>query len=81
MFKKLKHRSQNAQKRRSGEKNRIYETYKNTVMPHERHIYAKAYDMSKSTMCEYPQPDHALPHWNFVMQCCPKCPTINITEQ
>ena len=24
---------------------RIYETYKNTVMPHGRHIYAKASDM------------------------------------
>ena len=28
----------------------IYETYKNTVMPHGRHIYAKAYDMEKATM-------------------------------
>ena len=24
--------------------NRIYETYKNTVIPHERHIYAKVSD-------------------------------------
>ena len=43
---------QNDQNRRSGEKeDRIYETYKNTVMPHGRHIYAKEYDMAKSTMC------------------------------
>ena len=47
-FKKLKDISQNSQNRRPGEKaNGIYETYKNTVMPHGRHIYAKAHDMKK----------------------------------
>ena len=40
----------------------IYETYKNTVMPHGIHMYAKAYDMEKSTICVNPQSDHALPH-------------------
>ena len=41
---KLKDISPNAQNRMSGGKtNRIYETYKNIVMPHERHIYAKTY--------------------------------------
>ena len=45
-LKKLKDKSQHSQSRRSGEKaHHIYETYKNTVMPHGRHIYAKAYDM------------------------------------
>ena len=40
---KLKDRSQNAQIRRSGEKEyHTYETYKNIVMPHGRHIYDKA---------------------------------------
>ena len=62
-LKKLKYQSQNDQNRRSGEKaNSIYETYKNTVMPHGSHIYAKVFDMEKATMCEYPQSDHALPH-------------------
>ena len=28
----------------------VYETYKNTVMPHGCHIYDKAYDMAKTTM-------------------------------
>ena len=47
-LKKLKDLSQNSQKIRSGEKaNHIYETYKNTVMPHGRNIYTKAYDMAK----------------------------------
>ena len=52
--KKLKDISKNSQKRRSGGKsNRIYETYKNTVMPHGCHIYAKVSDMAKSKMYEY----------------------------
>ena len=33
----------------------IYETYKNTVMPHGRHIYVKAYNMAKTTICVYSQ--------------------------
>ena len=48
-------------------KTRIYETYKNTVMPHGHHIYAKSYDTEKATMCEYSQSDHALPHWKYVL--------------
>ena len=59
----------------------IYETYKNTVMPHGRHIDAKDSDMAKATMFVYPQSDHALPHWKFVMQCCAKCPSINTPDQ
>ena len=59
----------------------IYETYKNTVMPHGRHIYAKAYEMAKATMCAYPQLDHVLPHWNCVLRCCAKLPSVNIPDQ
>ena len=45
-LKKIKDQSQNSQIRRSGDKaHHIYTIYKNTVMPYERHIYAKAYDM------------------------------------
>ena len=80
-LKKLKDQSQNDQNRRSGEKsNCIYETYKNTVMPHGRHIYAKASDMAKAKICEYPQSDHTLPHWKCVMQCCSKCPSVNLPD-
>ena len=59
----------------------MYETYENTVMPHERHIYAKAYDMAKAKMRANPQSDHALPHWKCVLRCCAECPSINLTEQ
>ena len=30
------------------------------VMPHGRHIYAKAYDLAKEKMCAYQQSDHEL---------------------
>ena len=40
----------------------IYETYKNIVMPHGRHIYAKSYDMEKATMCATSKSDHVSPH-------------------
>ena len=79
---KLKDQSKNSQNRRSrGKANRIYETYKNTVMPHGCHIYAKASDMAKSKMCAYPQSDHALPHCKCVLRCYVKCPSINIPDQ
>ena len=80
--KKLKYQRKNSQNKRSGEKsNCIYETYKNTVMSHGRHIYAKAYDMEKAKLCAYPQSDHALPYWKCVMLCCAKCTSLNIPEQ
>ena len=81
-LKKLKDQSQNAQSRSSGEKaHHIYETYKNTVIPHGRHIYDKASDMENATMCTYPQSDHALPHCKCVLYCSANCPCINLTDQ
>ena len=59
----------------------IYETYKNTVMPHERHIYAKASDMEKATIYAYPQSDHALTHYKCVMWGFDKFPSVNLPEQ
>ena len=50
-------------------------------MTHGRHIYAKAYDIEKYTMCSYPQSYHALPHWKFVLQVCADYPCINLPVQ
>ena len=50
-------------------------------MPHGHHIYAKAYDTAKATMCDNSQYDNALPHWKCVFICCDQCPRINITDQ
>ena len=51
------------------------------MVPHGRHIYAKAYDMAKATMCTYPWSDHTLPHSKIVLQFCAKCPCINLPDQ
>ena len=79
---KLKDQSKNAQIRRSGEKaHHIYTTYKNTVIPHVSHIYAKASSMANATMCTYTQSEYVLPHWKCVLRCCAECPCINIPDQ
>ena len=81
-LKNIKDKIRNDQIRRYGEKSHhIYTTYKNTVMPHGRHIYAKSYDIEKATMCTYPQSGHAIPHWKYVLRCCAKCPCVNIPDQ
>ena len=49
-------------------------------MPHGCHIYAKASDTANAKMCTYPQSDHALPHWKYVLRCCANCPCINIPD-
>ena len=65
-----KYQIQNAQNRRLGEKSHhIYEIYKSTVMPHRRHIYAKASDIAQAKMCTYPQSDHSLTHCKCVFRC------------
>ena len=50
-------------------------------MPHGFHIYAKASDMAKATMCAYPKSDNALPHWNCVLQYCAKFPCVSIPDK
>ena len=81
-LKNIKDKIRNAQRRRSGEKpHKIYETYKNIVVPHGRHIYSKASDMAKAKMFTYPQSDHALPQRKCVLWCCAECPFINLPDQ
>ena len=50
-------------------------------MPHGCHIYSKTSDMENTTMCTYPQSNHALPHWKCVLPCCSVCPYINLPNQ
>ena len=50
-------------------------------MPHGCYIYSKASNMSKSKMCEYPQPYHSLSHWKCVLRCCKKFPCVNLPDQ
>ena len=50
-------------------------------MPHGRHIYAKASDVAKATMCVYSQSDHALTHCKCDLRFCADFPWINIPDQ
>ena len=50
-------------------------------MTYGLHILAKAYDMTKATMCVYSHSDHVLPHCKCVLQFCAKFPSINISDQ
>ena len=78
----IKDKSQNTQSRRSGDKaHHRYTTYKNTVIPHGRHIYSKASYMENSTLFTYHQSCNALPHWKRVLWCCSLCPHINLPYQ
>ena len=43
--------------------NGIFEIYKNSVMPHGKHIFNTEYDMDTITMCAYPPSEYAWPHW------------------
>ena len=61
--------------------NCLFETYKNFVRPHGRHIYQTAYDMSMSTMCAYTSSQHILTHWKFVLCCYADCLSIGIPGQ
>ena len=52
---KNKYQSWNAQKRWYVEMaNCVFETHKNPVMPHGKHILNTASDMAMTTMCTYP---------------------------
>ena len=37
--------------------------------------------MAQYTVCTYPQYDHALPDWKYVLRRCANCPCINIPDQ
>ena len=81
-LRELKNLSKNAQNRRSGEKsNRLFETYKNSVMPHGCHIYETAADTTMAKICTYPPSQHAFPQWKCVLCCCSNFPRIDLPCQ
>ena len=61
--------------------NRLFDKYKNSVIPHERHIYTTTSYMAMATLCSYPPYQHALPQWKCVLLCCYNCPRIHLPEQ
>ena len=80
--KHLKYRSHNVKNRRYGEiSSRIFETYKNAVRPRFFCIYNTTAYMAMETMCPCTSIYHGLPHWECVLHCCDKCPSISLTGQ
>ena len=77
LSKKLKDQSHKYHNRKSGEMaSRIFETYKNSVMPYGRHIHKILAKMAISTMCKFPSDLYALTHWKFVLSSFKTCPSI-----
>ena len=76
---KLKYQSCNTNKRSSGEiTNFLFETYKNSVIPHGKNIFKAASGMYMATICAYSSSNYALPYWKCVLRCYAKCPRIDI---
>ena len=81
-LKHLKGRSQDSQIIRSGEiSSSIFETHKNSVLPHGCHIYNAAADMNMTTMCNCTYKHNRIPHWKCVLHCCYKCLSIFLHSQ
>ena len=81
-FRKLNNLSHYSQNRRSGKNsNRLFETYKNSIMPYGHHIYATAVYMEMATMFTYPQSHHVLPHCKCVLRCCYNFSFIDLPYQ
>ena len=60
--------------------NNLFEAYKNTVLPHGKHMFQTASDMEMENICAYPSLKYALPHWKCVLRCCVKFPRIDLTN-
>ena len=81
-LKVLKDQIQNAQNRRSIEMtNCIFETYKNSVMPHGLYIYQTSSDMAMGKMYSYLPSHNEFPQWKFVLYCCANFPRIDLQSQ
>ena len=76
---KLKDKRCSAQDRRSGEMaNHLFETYKNTFMPHGNHMFQTAYDTIMENLFTYPSSTYSLALWKCVLCCCAKYTGIDI---
>ena len=61
--------------------NCIFETSKNCVISHRRHIYQTSPYMDTATMCVCPSSLYELIHCKCVLHCCAKYPCIDISNQ
>ena len=78
-FWKIKDHSCNAQNRRSGENpNHLFETYKNSVIPHGKNVFQTAPGMVMIKLCVYPSSNYALPNHKCVLRCCAQYQRIDL---
>ena len=61
--------------------NRLFETYKDSLILHGHHIYQTSPDMAISIMCDYPPSYNLLMHWKCVLCCCSNLPHIDLSGQ
>ena len=61
--------------------NCLFETYKNSTMPHGSHMYKTASEISMDTMCAYLSTQHGLQHWKFVLLYCADISSIDLSIQ
>ena len=59
--------------------NLLFETYKNSVIPHGKHMFQTASDMAMTKICAYTSSSYSLPHWKCVLYCCAKYPWTYLT--
>ena len=57
---------------------RIYDIYKNSVIPHVCYIYKTSSGMYISTLRDFTSDKHALTHWKYLLGSCSKY-TILVT--
>ena len=58
--------------------NRLFETYKNSIMPHVKHMFQTASDMYMEKMCAYPSSNYVLPHFKCVLHCFVQFPWVDL---
>ena len=50
--------------------NCLFDIYKDSIMPHVKHMCPTAYEIVMEKMCAYKSSNYALTHWKCVYNCC-----------
>ena len=58
---------------------RLFETNKNTAMPHRKYMFQTAYETAKERMRAYSSSKNVLPHWKHVLRCSAQFSRIDLS--
>ena len=61
--------------------NCLFDTYKNYVMTHVKHVFQTSSDTTITPMYAYPSSNYTLPHWKGVLCFRAQCPRIDIPSK